>query len=189
MVCPKCSEKLVRYEEEDGFHLDLKPRSPSLLEYVKKAFEFQVDGYRCESCQHVSDRKRTRRLAYSPETLVIQLKRFSQSFTTNKYSKDSVDVKIETSLDLNPFRTTTNKAMSQYQLSAVVLHTGSLIGGHYIAAAKGPDGNWSIFDDKQKPKPTTAAQATKGGNGFTPYMLFYQKRKVPLSSYSSSSSS
>lgn len=132
-----------------------------------------VDGYRCDKCH---DAKKTKHrlilINHAPEILTVVLKRF-----THDGHKISTRVSIGASLDLGAYRDADNTEDMKYDLSAVVQHSGGLTGGHYICNAKGPDGAWYTFDDNHMMK-SSLREATDPRQGFTPYLLFYQRRQT-----------
>lgn len=104
----------------------------------------------------------------APRTLIIQLKRFKQQSAT-EYKKITTKVSYPERLALN----TPADGQVQFDLFAIVLHSGSLSGGHYTAQIKTPDNNWSYVSDENVAKSNSAdALSQKEGA----YLLFYKKR-------------
>jgi len=79
-----------------------------------------------------------------PEVLTIHLKRFCQ--TSQGLFKIGKFVKFETTLDLSPY--CSNPGDFRYKLSGVVIHDGSMGGGHYTAHFNHRDtSDWHYFSD------------------------------------------
>jgi ubiquitin C-terminal hydrolase len=137
--------------------------------------EYVVTEYKCDKCKDKSQKQRSRQISHSPDILIIQLKRFDPLGR-----KDKHPIPFFSTLDLNSYRTTSNKRDSTYELSAVVSHSGSTGSGHYRCAAKGADKCWNIFDDARVTM-VKANQALDPGNGkaygWTPYLLFFQRKR------------
>jgi len=153
--------------------IELMPRikNGQLHQYLHKYMTYVVEDYKCDKCSDKSDKKRTRDLSFSPDVLLVQLKRFD-----GLGRKDKHPVILSPSLNLNKYRTPNNKRASVYQLSAIVSHRGFLSNGHYRCTAKGPDGKWNIFDDSHISKCSENEALSPGdGKGWTPYLLFFQR--------------
>ncbi|KUJ08453.1 cysteine proteinase [Mollisia scopiformis] len=161
---------------EGSLAIDLLPRikGGDLAAYVQQYLSYNVTDYKCDFCgDKATDKKRSRKIAHSPDFFAVQLKRFDW-----QGKKDSYPIPFNRRLDLESVRAPNNETKSKYDLSAVVLHSGTAKGGHYISMSRGPDGQWWKFDDRSKLPLTEAAvlaSANKKSGGFTPYLLFYQR--------------
>ncbi len=75
----------------------------------------------------------------------------------------------------------------EYELQSVVNHTGSSVrSGHYFTIAKGPDGQWYKYDDRNVTL-SSLNEALRPGTyrGYgpsTPYMLLYVRKRTPQAS-------
>lgn len=69
------------------------------------------------------------------------------------------------------------RSPSLYSLYSVLVHSGSISGGHYYAYIKSfEDHNWYRFNDSQVTKATVAeVKGTYGGKDGTAYLLVYQR--------------
>ncbi len=156
--------------------VDLLPRikGGDLAAYVQQNLSYIVSGYKCDSCKDAAlDKQRSRKIAHSPDFFTVQLKRFDWMG-----KKDSYPIPINPLLDLNSNRTPNNKTDSKYELSAIVLHQGTLESGHYICMSRGSNGQWLKFDDdivSRIPESAVFTSAGKKYGSFTPYLLFYQR--------------
>lgn len=88
--------------------------------------------------------------------------------------KDSTHVHFSTRLSLNAYRSPLNRHDSDYDLLAVVMHSGDVSGGHYRCVAKGGNGAWYDFND-DRVREVNVREATNPKNGWTPYLLFFQR--------------
>jgi len=103
-----------------------------------------------------------------PEVLTIHLKRFCQ--TTQGIFKIVKVVKFGLSLDLSPYCAGTVDA--RYQLTGVVMHDGSMGGGHYTAHFKNRETNgWHYFSDSSG-RIVDVREVLASSNA---YMLFYDR--------------
>jgi len=131
--------------------------------------------YTCEGCKDTQMFRRSQRIAFGPDIVCVQLKRFEWGI--NGPAKNSTTVAIHQELDLTPHRVLglENKDM-KYDLLAIVKHSGTTTAGHYTCAVKRPDDQWIGFNDHQM-TPINAQKAL-GNSRDTPYLLFYQRRET-----------
>jgi ubiquitin carboxyl-terminal hydrolase 10 len=176
VACGKCGhQSRTKGNEDSSFSVAISPKIPqgSVSQYLHKYINETVEGYRCDRCKELSNAKKSQEISHGPEILVVQLKRFDHD-----RRKDKSPVVIDHTLNLNQYRTANNKQSLKYELKAVIKHSGNSNFGHYICSAVGPDDRWYAFDDQKKTVSTPEA-ATNGKSSFTPYILYYQrKRKV-----------
>ncbi len=174
IVCTACKHKSTKYGDTEGsLSVELRPRirNGTLSDYVHNSMVSTVEDYRCEKCNNKSDKERIRLISFSPDCLLIQLKRFDPLGR-----KDVHPVPFSTSISLNKYRTPHNKANSVYELSGVVSHTGSVSSGHYTCHAKGTDNNWKLFDDSRVSS-CLIKDVLQPSKAWTPYLLFFQRKR------------
>ena len=174
ILCTACKHKSTKYGDTEGsLSVELRPRIPNgtLSEYVHNSMVSIVEDYRCEKCNNKSEKERIRLISFSPDSLLIQLKRFDPLGR-----KDVHPVLFSTSINLNKYRTSHNKVNSVYELSSVVSHTGSVSSGHYTCHAKGSDNNWKLFDDSHVSS-CSVKDVLQPSRAWTPYLFFYQRKK------------
>ncbi|PMD38982.1 cysteine proteinase [Hyaloscypha variabilis F] len=172
--CTKCGHVSTNCGETEGIlSVELQPRinNGNLAKYLHKYLSYSVEGYRCDECKDTSDKQRSRLIAHSPDIVILQMKRFDPLGR-----KDKHPIPFSSTLDLNRYRTCTNKINSVYHLSAVVSHSGGTSGGHYRCIAKGKDECWNVFDDASVTR-AKEIQALDSGKGksWSPYLLFFQR--------------
>lgn len=163
--------------DERYLSIPIKPRHPSshLQLYLKSYMDETIQGYRCENekCKQTSDKKRTQKVAYAPDVLMVQLKLFSFSG-----QKDSYKVNFGPVLDLSVHGMDPIQGPLRYELAASILHQGGSGFGHYRCIAKGPNGKWLEFNDETVYH-SSVKEAFGPERSWTPYLLFYER--VPSS--------
>jgi len=116
------------------------------------------------------------RIARPPIILTVHLKRFQQNFK-GKPTKTSKDVDFDWVLDITPYCTeeARSKYSMIYQLYGIVVHSGSITGGHYVAYVKKrpPRGipGWYYFSDSVYLRLSSFEEVGKQ----QAYILFYQQ--------------
>jgi len=116
------------------------------------------------------------RIARPPIILTVHLKRFQQNFK-GKPTKSSKDVDFDWVLDISPYcnEEARSKYPMIYQLYGIVVHSGSIAGGHYVAyvkkrPTKGIPG-WYYFSDSVYSRLSSFEEVGKQ----QAYILFYQQ--------------
>ncbi len=111
----------------------------------------------------------------APLVLIAHLKRFQQQSGVLRRIGTLVDFKQ--TLDISPFcsKNVEPKSNLVYELYAVVVHSGTLNSGHYVAYVKVRSGNeyqWFYASDSHvNPVDQNAPLSCEGA-----YMLFYQRK-------------
>lgn len=161
----------------------------TLLEYHFKTtlLNNKDNYYTCEKCRKTEDMEKnimfitsTHRLYDLAPTLCITLKRFKQTSSYSwasggGFSKINSQVDFPMELDMTRYVMKRDKNETfEYELQAIMVHSGGMGGGHYIAYAKhetskGP--SWFYFSDgyfrEVSVGDVKSAQA---------YMLFYKRK-------------
>ena len=133
----------------------------------------RITGLECESkkCQNKKAEKEfVKRIARGPDILLIHFNRFKAGH--RGVAKNNSNVPCREILDLSEF--VEGKRYLKYRLLAAVLHWGSLREGHYISVTRTPNGSWEMQNDMEVSK-TNVNVALNPGDGWTPYMLFYER--------------
>lgn len=100
----------------------------------------------CDKC-HSKTKTKVTKIAKSPKTLIIQLKRFLNINETGETYKIHQQVSFEEKLSLNKW-TDSNIRSYDYQLCGIILHDGeNTNSGHYTAIYKKMD-DWVLFNDE-----------------------------------------
>eukprot|EP01094_Clydonella_sp_ATCC50884_P025313 TRINITY_DN6606_c0_g1_i1.p1 TRINITY_DN6606_c0_g1~~TRINITY_DN6606_c0_g1_i1.p1 ORF type:complete len:883 (+),score=340.54 TRINITY_DN6606_c0_g1_i1:317-2650(+) len=122
----------------------------------------------CKSCADHKDARKKIDVWRAPPILTVQLKRFNQR--SQFLAKNSKLVSLPQRLDLSSWMSSPGEDEHRwYQLYAVLNHSGSLAGGHYIAYAKhSEDGKWYCYDDRRVTEMEASEVVSKNA-----YVLFY----------------
>ncbi len=129
----------------------------------------------CDGCRRTDIHIRKLTLAEAPEFLIIQLKRFVFNPLTYCYEKANQCIYYPIrDFDISPYTDLSqgsNEASMIYDLVGVVLHAGSMRGGHYTALALNDiNKSWYLYDDsKVIPVREDDVQCANA------YILFYKK--------------
>lgn len=141
-------------------------------ESISKFFEFDKligsDQYQMEDGTKV-DAEKGLELVSTPTVLVLHLRRFE--YVNGDFEKIMSRFEFGTSLDFHG---------ESYDLFGVIVHGGSVFGGHYIVYIQ-INGEWYCFDDEivRKCEVEEATVDKFGGQKFqkkTAYVLFYVKK-------------
>ena len=125
--------------------------------------EALVDDDTCR-CGGRNTRTKDTVLVRKPQVLVLHLKRRAFDPVLLRPSKLHTPVSFETVFTLD--------AHASYDLRSVVVHGGSVGGGHYTAFVRAQDNFWYFCDDSHAPArcPTRDVLAAEA------YMLIYERR-------------
>lgn len=122
-------------------------------------------SYHCGKCDTRVETDKIMKIESLGPVLVLHLKRFAH----NSYwgSKIGRTVTFDMELDMSPFTSCTGGV---YDLCGVVVHSGMVSAGHYIAYCRHDGtGNWYKFDDASVTPVSTL-------DGVQPYVLVYTRR-------------
>ncbi|KIX99655.1 uncharacterized protein Z520_04290 [Fonsecaea multimorphosa CBS 102226] len=198
--CTQCGStrnvkiRALQLDEEKILSLPLAATTdrsvPVTLEdcFAKNSNPKDGGDWRCENCnigaassnQNRANGGTWKNICVPPEVLFVHLVRFKIQRGrkgTFRWTKDSTEVTIPEELDLTPFlekRGEPANISAKYRLQAVVNHQGSRNEGHYIGAARRGDG-WYVFNDGSTVKKTSLSDILSHKDGFTPYVLLYEK--------------
>ena len=106
-----------------------------------------------------------------PKYLIIVLKRFSSELRLSKLN-NIITFPIN-DLDLSEYCIGYEKYGSKLNLKAVILHSGSLSGGHYYSYCKHVDNNWYEYNDSSCER--IDIEASKNILFRNGYILIYEK--------------
>ena len=182
-TCQKCGRDSASSAKEYPFYeleLNLNPKGAtlddSLRDYVKQE---RLEGVECAHCASRQDATRQMALLRLPPCLTLQLLRFVYDLSTGTKKKVSVAVKFPEKIDLSAYvdGARAGAPEHQYQLTAVLMHTGnSANSGHYTArilqqtAAAGDGGGaaaaaerWWNFNDERVTLEEWEREGKKGG--------------------------
>jgi len=135
--------------------------------------EEKIEGERhCDYCAKKTETTIKNNLWRTPEKLIIQLKKFTPD--GRKFNLSIASPKDELNLD-KYYSKFTNKKL-RYELYGLIIHIGSLSGGHYVSVTKNIVNNlWYLYDDTN----VVHVQETDINNiinSCNTYILFYKKK-------------
>ena len=122
--------------------------------------------YDCEKCSEKAPAARRFLIYDPPEVLVVHLKRFSAKGFG--FQKIGHHIDFEPELDISRFMVKKDDR-GLYELFGVVVHSGSMMGGHYVAHVKHED-SWHFCSDSRV-KTSSQGVALKA----EAYVLFYKR--------------
>ena len=156
----------VRSEREEEFYqisVDVRGKKDlieSLESYVAPETLDGPNQWFCESLGHKVDAKKRTLIKNLPESLVFHLKRFEWDYETYQRWKIKDRFEFPMELDMGPYvdetcagrggdgNETVKPGQQVYDLSGIVVHSGTAFAGHYYSFAKErATGNWYHFDD------------------------------------------
>jgi ubiquitin C-terminal hydrolase len=103
-----------------------------------------------------------------PNIFIIDLKRFGSNLRKNNVL---VNYPL-TDLDMSPYVIGYKRSSYKYDLYAVANHSGGVMGGHYTAYVKNPNGKWYHYNDTNVTEIDEKHIVSQKG-----YVLFYRKKK------------
>ncbi|KAM8900700.1 ubiquitin carboxyl-terminal hydrolase 48 isoform 2-T3 [Spinachia spinachia] len=129
---------------------------------------FLPDAVHCGVCGEETRATCASKMAAYPQILCLLVKRFIFDNDTRSHSKSDCRVDVPRWLQ---------RDHKNYEVYAMVNHTGSLRGGHYTASARGhEDATWYEFDDANVYKIEEQPFAESGiYSSSTAYLLMYRE--------------
>jgi ubiquitin C-terminal hydrolase len=220
IVCDQCGCVSQKYESFHSLLLEIKQASSleqALHSYVQGEKLAGSNMYFCGQCNiKVPALKRTC-LASAPPHLILTLKRFEFNYDTLLKMKLNNYVTFPHALDLYPYSTHAllksnqdehgdataevklekeDRALWEYELAGVVVHSGTAQGGHYYSYIRervfGADGtcegswreyndqNVTNFDEKRLPEQCFGGVKNNNYIDHSAYMLFYDRKRPSL---------
>lgn len=181
ITCKECNGKSLVFEPYNILQLPIPDDGNIDLETCIKNFtiEEELNGknqYKCEECKKYVDATRKTSIWETPDVLIIQLKRFKNTYTQTTKVKSNVKYPL-TDLSLKDYYSEYYPRNHNYDLYGVIQHIGSLHGGHYIAHTKNFINNkWYEFNDNNiiHIKDEDIEKELISQNS---YILFYKKKE------------
>lgn len=172
IVCPKCNKSDTTHDPFLFFSVPIPDSffgGTSLSKCIQKFSAVDVldknNTWNCPFCKNSVQAKKSLKVYKCPQVLIVHLKRFNQA----THSKITTSVDYPDILDSGDFVTSNEKY--KYKLIGVVIHSGSLFGGHYTACALTQTTNkWHLYDDSRVTE--ISQKSAHVGNA---YVLFYQR--------------
>jgi hypothetical protein len=170
--------------------LALDPSAKKLDELIRQKYKWECSNSSCSSKNNSQISQEQIKITKIPDILVFNVERFKQT-PNGIWKKNQQLFIIPEKLSSNP-DTLSWDGNFDYLLSAIVMQSGSLSGGHYWAYARWYDDNkWYFYDDcgdrareatdqeiNDLLNPKNLANNAKNPLA-TPYLLFYVKTNQP----------
>jgi ubiquitin C-terminal hydrolase len=191
--CPDCGFKRQHKDRFNDISLavqNIKDVETALANYVEPEILSGDNKWRCGGCNEKVEAKKGLMLTKLPDILTIQLKRFVFDFARRARVKVHNKVTFPTELNMATYAasetddtTTSSDAPLFYDLFAILMHSGTAMGGHYFAFIRDATNNrWSEFNDVTVSyiEEKDAFEKAFGGreNGACAYMLMYRRRDI-----------
>ena len=182
--CNECKNKTFTFDPYNMIQLELTKLFGTCTinecfdNYTKNELLTGQEKYQCTICNKKTEANKKICLWHVPDRLIIHLKRFSNNHQYTNKNNTFVDFPIKNldiSKNISSYITNIN-SVDKYDLYAVVNHSGSLSGGHYIAYTKNPiSGEWFEFNDSDVVRiEEHEVKREIVSNGA--YILFYKKQ-------------
>ena len=172
VLCKQCFCFSAKEEKLDILTISLSPNiNSSFYQFLKPGILDSDNKWFCPSCNCLTESTRETSIISSGSILVIQLSRFSTSYSG--LIKDQQVFNCSPELDLKVPITVEDEVSfsTKYSLMASINHSGTLDQGHYWAIVKDlSSGDWLSCNDKVV---LTVPQHSL--NNTTSYILFYKK--------------
>jgi ubiquitin C-terminal hydrolase len=184
--CLHCNSVKTRQDEYLDISLDVD-KCNSLTEALSKFIQTETltgdNQYRCSVCSSKQDAQKSLKFSSLPLILTFQLKRFIFDFKVLQRIKLTHSVAFDLELDMKPFleeNSGASEAEHVYELFAVLVHSGTAMGGHYYSYIRPDYNDWCEFNDAnvfQLDNPTDWQRAFGGSkSSASAYMLIYRKK-------------
>eukprot|EP01017_Pseudomicrothorax_dubius_P051361 TRINITY_DN9877_c0_g2_i3.p1 TRINITY_DN9877_c0_g2~~TRINITY_DN9877_c0_g2_i3.p1 ORF type:complete len:190 (+),score=33.43 TRINITY_DN9877_c0_g2_i3:619-1188(+) len=151
--CQTCNSVSERDEPFIDLSLDIE-NNKSLSFCLKNQSEPETlkdaNQFHCDKCRGKQDAEKRVLIKFSPQTLIIHLKRFKYDETLRRMVKLNHRVAFTFDIRLpNHVEKDKPPVYKHYSLFAIVIHFGpGILYGHYIALIKNRD-KWYKFDDDE----------------------------------------
>jgi ubiquitin carboxyl-terminal hydrolase 36/42 len=139
----------------------------------------KIDEWKCPKCSHLGCDK-SLSILNSPSCLIITIKRFEMSMN-GRLLKNNIEIDFPEFLNIAQYLhhqsdSDSDSVISQYRLSNVICHVGSIHGGHYYSYSRHIDKNWYNLNDSHFSK---VSSHNVLDNQKEAYILFYSKTFSP----------
>lgn len=174
--CLSCEAESNKMDEIMDISLDILHAS-SLKEAFSRYFQSELlDGnnkYRCEKCKKLSTARKQMSIFQAPNVLVIQLKRFEDSYG----GKIDRSIIFEERLALSGHMCRDSQDVRpEYTLFGTIVHSGySQDSGHYYAYVKDANSHWYCCNDAHVSSATLQTVLSE-----KVYMLFFLRSSPKL---------
>ena len=141
-----------------------------LTEYMKKMRLDEDNQWKCDECGQLVRPYKQTRLWKTSDVLFILVKRYKQNKRT--ITKINKFLEYPMNLSLKDYNINySSKMKNEYDLQSMVIHNGSLGGGHYYAVCKNYlDDKWNEYNDTGVKRINNDTVKT-----YSPYLFVYKR--------------
>lgn len=183
-ACQHCGHTDIRNEMFSSVQLHLSQQTNTLVSCMREfGTPETISDYLCERCNVRGGISKKMVIGVTPNTLVLQFKRFEYTQTGIRKIDSSIEYPVNVNLDNDiPDVMLTSRentvVSNDYSLVAVVHHQGSYLGGHYFMEMTDPMSNkWIKCNDVLVTDTLIGIKPTSRLMSQTVYMLVYRKKK------------
>lgn len=179
--CHRCGHKTTFVDDEIMLPVIVPTYTTTLQQCITNFFSTGGLSSRVPCCQYCGDIKEVMHVskntsfATEPPMLIVQLKRFMTEWQNGQVVRKKNNNAVCLEKDIFTFNC--NNKLVSYRLTGIILHSGSLNGGHYTALVR-KNNTWFFCNDSwvSDGKALYEQVCNKGtcSNG-TPYLLFFEK--------------
>jgi len=172
--CTNCEYFTTNHDPIQVISLEIPDSGTSLecclTEYMKKVRLDEDNQWKCDECEQLVRPYKQTRLWKTSDVLFILVKRYKQNKKTITKIDKFLEYPINLSLKDYNINYSSNKE-NKYTLQSMVIHNGSLGGGHYYAVCKNYlDDKWNEYNDMGVKRINTD-RVTK----YSPYLFVYKR--------------
>jgi len=141
VICKSCGKKSTTFDHFTSLSLELPQTcSTSIYPVIDNFTKREKIEWNCPVCHTKSSTERQLNISRLPQVLILQLKRFSQSWVTGEHRKIETNVSFPLeNLNMSAYISENYKSRNPvflYNLYAISKQRGSLVSGHYTALVK-----------------------------------------------------
>lgn len=187
--CPACSHLNHKFELYYQINLTLGEdartvTNTDIIDYLDKHFSTEIldekNALKCSKCEKYTEAELRKSLWTTPVILVINFVRFVKEMALNRIilRKDNTFItypltKLNISSIISPLNKDTTKCY-EYDLYAVINHTGDMNAGHYYTYCLDEQTNkWYVYNDAHVQEISVNSVVNQSA-----YMLFYIRRDM-----------
>jgi ubiquitin carboxyl-terminal hydrolase 36/42 len=177
-ICLSCNNVIDTFEKAIDLELGLtncKTVDQALHRYTQPELLDGDNKYYCSKCKSYQIAQKSISIHDVPPVLILQLKRFTVNSLYNPV-KICDKIQYRNTLDLSRFVSETSFVPVDYELHAVLVHSGvSCSSGHYYCFVKAPNGKWLKIDN-------ATVQLMREGFHLKQeaYMLYYSRKSSSM---------
>jgi ubiquitin C-terminal hydrolase len=141
--CSKCKNKSYSFEPFISMSLDIE-ENQSIANLIIKSLIREIreaDDWRCERCKEKCSYMKMKKIWKLPKILFISLNRFNETF-----EKNNMNIYINNVINFSEECIETAKINQIYNIQGLGLHSGNLLGGHYVALCNLTE-NYYLYND------------------------------------------